>query len=212
MGLGQHAAQDPKERIADEHRRQPHGGDVDAQRGEPTIGKEDALDEQHHGHAERAGVGTDEHSGEHAAEEMATRAGRDGEVQHLCGEHEGRHDSGHGSGAFVELLASPAQADRHTGSRDDTSRHRHRRIDEAVRHVQGGLRWVEPRLYLVATRLQLQVNGGRTTRGWSGAHRAAARVAIADRDQPAAGGAVAGRALHDRQRPGNESRVDVLDL
>ena len=79
--------------VADERADEGHVDDVQPERRQPAVGEEQALHDEHDGHGQRAGVGADEHGGEHAAEQVAAGAAGHREVEHLRGEDEGRDEA-----------------------------------------------------------------------------------------------------------------------
>ncbi len=133
--LGQHRAGGDEHQPADADPDQGHQRDVGADRGDPAVGHEQRLDEQHHADAEHRGPRSDQDGGQRPAEEVAAGAGRDREVHHLPGEHERRDEARHGGGTVVEFLACPAQGHGDADRGDRAGGQRRGRVEESVRYV-----------------------------------------------------------------------------
>jgi hypothetical protein len=129
---GQEPAHTEEDRTADPGPDDRHVQDVEAERGQPTVGEEQRLDPQHDGHTERTDPRPDEHGRQHPPEQVAAGATGHREVQHLDGEDEGRDQAGQRDLPVVELVTRLAHADGDAADGDDAHGRRRAGVDEPV--------------------------------------------------------------------------------
>ena len=118
---GAGACGEPAQRVCDdvagERAHQGHVRDVRPERGQPAVGEQQRLHDQHDRDAQRSHPRPDQDRDQRAAEQVAAGSGQDREVDHLDGEDEGGDEPGHRGGALVEVGARPARGDRAGRSR-----------------------------------------------------------------------------------------------
>jgi hypothetical protein len=132
---GQQLEQDDHQEIAGGGAEQRHVGDVEAERGEPAVGEEQALHDQHRGDGQRADPGADQDDGEGAAEQVTRDAGQHLEVEHLHREDERRDQARHRREPIVEVGPGPPHAEGERRDGEDREHRGHRPVDDPVGDV-----------------------------------------------------------------------------